>query len=378
MKNILLIYNPKAGDTTFRFSLDRFIEIFSEKGYEVRVFRSRVPGDMAEYIQQKQMGQTEAIMVAGGTGTVNEVVAAMLEQKIDLPLGIVPAGTENEYARCLGFEGELEENLKALFAMEETRVDVGKAGDRYFVDCCSAGTFSSVTAVSNDVRNAFGKMAGYMKGAISFKKLKPMKLQIEADGKRYTGVFACFILANEAIRKNGHLSTGKFTLIATKGNQLGGEAKYLEKDYPIGQTIIRKGVVCAEDGIGEVEKGVLRLSSDHFDIRVLESEIPVQTQIDGEWGPDLPLEVTILPQALRVFYNPVERQAHFARKEKARLPEIQPSKMFHVEHSDKTEKKEKKKAHKEKKEKKSKKDKEEVTEEKNVPRGTSPQELTEG
>ena len=54
MKNILLIYNPKAGDTTFRFSLDRFIEIFSEKGYEVRVFRSRVPGDMAEYIQKKQ------------------------------------------------------------------------------------------------------------------------------------------------------------------------------------------------------------------------------------------------------------------------------------------------------------------------------------
>ena len=356
MKNILLIYNPKAGDTTFRFSLDRFIEIFSEKGYEVRVFRSRVPGDMAEYLQKKQMGQTEAIMVAGGTGTVNEVVAAMLEQKIDLPLGIVPAGTENEYARCLGFDGELEENLKDLFAMEETRVDVGKAGDRYFVDCCSAGTFSSVTAVSSDVRNAFGKMAGYMKGAISFKKLKPMKLQIEADGKRYTGVFACFIVANEAIRKNGHLSTGKFTLIATKENRLGGEAKYLERDYPVGQTVIRKGVVCAVDGIGEIEKGVLRLSSDHFDIKVLESQGPVQTLIDGEWGPDLPLEVEILPQALRVFYNPVERQTRFARKEKMKLPEI-PSEMFHVEHSEKKDKKEKKKSRKDKKNKK-----EEITE----------------
>jgi len=44
MKDILLIYNPKAGDTTFRFSLDRFIEIFSEKQWEIRVFRSRRAG----------------------------------------------------------------------------------------------------------------------------------------------------------------------------------------------------------------------------------------------------------------------------------------------------------------------------------------------
>ena len=165
MKNIILIYNPKAGDTTFRFSLDRFIEIFSEKDYEVRVFRSRMPGDMATFLEQTDFHDTEAVMVAGGTGTINEVVGAMIRQKIDLPVGIVPAGTENEYARYLGFNGELEDNLKALFAMTEITVDVGRVGDSYFVDSLCVGTLSTISAVSSEMRNAFGKMANPLHAA---------------------------------------------------------------------------------------------------------------------------------------------------------------------------------------------------------------------
>lgn len=320
MNNIILIYNPKAGDASFRFSLDRFIEIFSEKDLEVRIFRSKVPGDMAEYLEQTDFRHTQAIMVAGGTGTVNEVVGAMMRQKIDLPVGIVPAGTENEYARWLGFDGDLEENLKSLFAMIETTVDIGRIGDNYFVDSLGAGTFSSISSVSSDARNAFGKMANYMKGAVSIQKLKPMKLQIESGDKRYTGVFSSFILANEAIRKYGPLSTGTFTLIATKSNKLGREFKYLRKDYPKGETLVRKDTVIT-DGVGEVEKGVLRIPGKHFLIRVLDEDNPVRTQIDGERGPALPAEVEILPHALRVYYNPVSRQERFEKKQR-NVPDV--------------------------------------------------------
>ncbi len=314
MKNIILIYNPKAGDTTFRFSLDRFIEIFSEKDYEVRVFRSRVPGDMATFLEQTDFHDTEAVMVAGGTGTINEVVGAMIRQKIDLPVGIVPAGTENEYARYLGFNGELEDNLKALFAMTEITVDVGRVEDSYFVDSLCVGTLSTISAVSSEMRNAFGKMANYMKGAISINKLKSMKLQIETGDKRYTGIFTSFIIANEAIRKPGPLSTGKFTLIATRSTKLGREFRYLEKDYPEGQTIIRKNVISAVDGIGEVEKGVLRLTGHDFKIRIMDDDTPIHAELDGEPGPKMPINVEILPHALRVFYNPIGRDEQFKKK----------------------------------------------------------------
>ena len=295
MKNIILIYNPKAGDTTFRFSLDRFIEIFSEKDYEVRVFRSRMPGDMATFLEQTDFHDTEAVMVAGGTGTINEVVGAMIRQKIDLPVGIVPAGTENEYARYLGFNGELEDNLKALFAMTEITVDVGRVGDSYFVDSLCVGTLSTISAVSSEMRNAFGKMANYMKGVVSINKLKSMKLQIETGDKRYTGVFTSFIIANEAIRKPGPLSTGKYTLIATRSTKLGREFRYLEKDYPEGQTILRKNVISAVDGIGEVEKGVLRLTGHDFKIRIMDDDtlpnedalyvlFKADEKLNGKWG----------------------------------------------------------------------------------------------
>ena len=318
MKAILLIYNPKAGDTTFRFSLDRFIEIFSKKAYEIRIFRSCRPGDMAEYLLQADLTSVGAIMVAGGTGTVSEVVGAVVGQKIALPVGIIPAGTENELAKYLGFTGDLEENLKALYEMHEGRVDVGKIGDQYFVDLCGAGTFSSISNVSTDIRTAFGKIASYMKGAVSFQKLKSRKLYIETGGKRYIGTFSSFIAANEALYRDGSLSEGTLTFVATRGNMLGGEGKYLGKDY---QDEHDTAHLHDNHGVGEIEKGVLRLVGTEFKIEA-ESDDPLPMEIDGESGlMQLPMTITVLPAALRVFYSPEGRDALFLKKRKAKEAE---------------------------------------------------------
>lgn len=257
-------------------------------------------------------------MVAGGTGTVSEVVGAVVRQKIDLPVGIIPAGTENELARYLGFTGDLEENLKALYEMHEGRIDVGQIGDQYFVDLCGAGTFSSISNVSTDIRTAFGKIASYMKGAVSFQKLKSRKLFIETGGKRYIGTFSSFIVANEALYRDGALSDGTFTFVATRGNMLGGEGKYLGKDYQDEAAAQKAG---EENGIGEIEKGVLRLVGTQFRIDA-ESEEPLPMEIDGESGlMQLPMTIEVLPGALRIFYSPEGRDALFQRKRKAKEAE---------------------------------------------------------
>lgn len=290
MRDILLIYNPKAGDASFRFSLDRFIEIFSVKNWEVLVFRSRAQGDVETYVAGCDLALTEAIFVAGGTGTINEVVNAMIRRGVRLPIGIIPAGTENEFARKLGFGKDLEANLQAVFKMMPISVDVGEANGRFFVDCLSSGTLNAMTNVSADAKNTFGPLAYYLAGLRNVNRMTRRKLEI-TDGKNtYRGYFSNFSIFNENVMYEPRRADGRFTLIAGRGTSFSSEPRNASQ---------------YRGRVGLIDENTVRLVDSHFQIRVIDDEPkPVRTALDGDTGPDLPLKVQIYPAALDFFYNP--------------------------------------------------------------------------
>lgn len=297
MKDIILIYNPKAGDTYFRFSLDRFIEIFSEKEYEIRVFRSRRIGDMAEYLKECDLTQTQAIFVAGGGGTINEVVNAMMEMECKIPVGVIPAGTDNDFAKSLGFGNDLEENLQALSAMVPMSVDVARANGRYFVNICSAGTFASLANVSSDMKNSMGRMAYWVKGVGILSKIHKMNLCIEVDGVKYEDVYVFFMILNARLRRRDpetirqNLTDGKYDLIAVKIGGISNIARVMMQ-------IVRKEPIR--------EKDILYLRGTNFRISLKDGEkqVGIPTEIDGEEGCGLPMEVDVLNGAMSFFIHP--------------------------------------------------------------------------
>ena len=82
-KDILLLYNPKAGDTFFRFELERFLNVFGDMGCTVRIFRSQYIGDMAACIRRSNMDELGLIIAAGGDGkttTTINLAACMAER----------------------------------------------------------------------------------------------------------------------------------------------------------------------------------------------------------------------------------------------------------------------------------------------------------
>ncbi len=297
MKDIILIYNPKAGDTYFRFSLDRFIEIFSEKEYEIRIFRSRRVGDMAEYLKQCNLSLTQAIFVAGGDGTINEVVNAMMEMDCKIPVGVIPAGTDNAFAKSLGFGNDLEENLQALSAMIPMAVDVARVNGRYFVNVCSAGSFASLVNISSDMKNSMGRMAYWVKGMGVLSKIHKMNLCIEVDGVQYEDQFIFFMIINARLRRQDRetirqkLSDGKYDLIAVKIGGLSNIARVMMQ-------VVKKEPI--------QEKDILYLRGTDFKISLKdEDDSPnIPTEIDGEKGCSLPMRVQVLKEAMTFFINP--------------------------------------------------------------------------
>ena len=97
MKKAVFLYNTQSGKGRIAASVDAICAVFREHGYDIRpqgIDFAKNPFDGNETI--------DLMVAAGGDGTVNYVVNSMKRKGLDIPVGVVPAGTANDFAGALG------------------------------------------------------------------------------------------------------------------------------------------------------------------------------------------------------------------------------------------------------------------------------------
>ena len=127
-----LIVNPSSGDG----GLDELLAAARERGIETYVLRDG--DDLAEIARA---ADAEALAMAGGDGSLAVVAQAALDR--DLPFACIPFGTRNHFARDVGLDRD--DPIAALAALvdgRETRIDVGRANDRLFLNNVSFGVYA--------------------------------------------------------------------------------------------------------------------------------------------------------------------------------------------------------------------------------------------
>jgi diacylglycerol kinase family enzyme len=131
----VLVINPGAG--TDDPSADELAEAARSRGIEVRLLAE---GD--DVVELARSAEAEMLGAAGGDGTVASVASVAVER--DLPFVVIPYGTRNHFARDLGLD--LDDPVAALeaFEGEERRVDVGRVGERRFLNNVSLGAYASL------------------------------------------------------------------------------------------------------------------------------------------------------------------------------------------------------------------------------------------
>ncbi len=128
-----LIVNPRSG--TASPGTDELLAAAAERGVRTHVLRE---GDDLEALARD--ADADALGMAGGDGSRAPVAAAALER--GLPFVCVPFGTRNHFARDVGLDRD--DPLAALAAFDgiERRVDVGRVGDRLFLNNVSLGLYA--------------------------------------------------------------------------------------------------------------------------------------------------------------------------------------------------------------------------------------------
>ncbi len=133
-RSICFIINPVAGFKKDKSALIDFLKHQFQE-YRLNIYQTKGRGDATEAAAAAVQDAYETVVAVGGDGTVNEVAAALVQT--DTRLGILPIGSGNGLARSLNIPSHYRRAVDILKQGSVRRIDVGRAGHRYF--CAVAG-----------------------------------------------------------------------------------------------------------------------------------------------------------------------------------------------------------------------------------------------
>lgn len=197
MKKALLVYNPFSGNRNVPKKLDYIIERFMEK--DILTVPCRISGN--ERITAAELLKNDEysfVVVSGGDGTVNFIINILLKNGIDLPIGIIPSGTCNDFARSLNIPTDIRKCLDIILSGNIARIDAGLLNDdMYFLNTCAGGNFVDASYnTNNELKRNFGPLAYYLKALGELTSLKPVELKITTDNETIRKEFLLFLVLN--------------------------------------------------------------------------------------------------------------------------------------------------------------------------------------
>ena len=290
MKKIMLLYNPIAGDGNFTDKLDDIVKIHQTEGFDI--IKHEVNNDLdINKLLLESVDDCSYILVAGGDGTVNTLVNALMKLKIDIPIGILPTGTANDLATHLGIPGDIIEACKQIMNSTSDKIDVGKINDDYFINVACLGLFTEVSQKTDiSMKNNLGKLAYYLKGIQQIPNFKKIPIKVKSKEFNYEGDIYIILILNGNLTGNmdiaykASVTDGKLDVILVNPESL------LDV-FPLILKLIMKNHL--DDPVG-----LKYFQTDEILIETEMKDIP--TDIDGEYGPELPLRISCIKKGLSV------------------------------------------------------------------------------
>lgn len=228
MKKLLFIINPKAGRTAIKNDLFEIIMTFSKAGYEVITYPTTGPDD-AERKVIAEGKNYDLVVCAGGDGTLDNTVCGYMKMgDIKVPLGYIPAGTTNDFARSLRISRKPLEAARQIVNGEVARIDVGRLNEKYFIYIAAFGIFTDISySTKQSLKKVMGHSAYLVEAVKKLANFKTYVIEANFDGAVVTGEYIygmitnSFSVAGFKIRGAKHvvLDDGRFDCMLVKKPQ---------------------------------------------------------------------------------------------------------------------------------------------------------------
>lgn len=183
---LFIVHNAGAGARAGDACLQRILAVLRAAGHPHECVN--VPGAGIEEVMREGVALARrhegALVIAGGDGTISAAVQQALPAGV--PLGVIPVGTFNYFARSHGIPLDLEAATRVLLDAAVVPVPVGLVNDRYFVVNASVGLYAESLADREAFKQRFGRsravalLAGV---ATLLRSQRSWQVQLEAAGR---------------------------------------------------------------------------------------------------------------------------------------------------------------------------------------------------
>lgn len=194
-KRLLMIVNPCAGMRRGIRALPKLHRIFETAGYHVSDYITTCRGDGERLAAE--IYDIDLLVCVGGDGTLNELISGAMKSSHRIPIGYIPAGSTNDFARSLGIPHSFWQAARNIAAGKTAPLDIGEFGDRHFSYIASFGAFSKTSySVPQRMKNLFGHAAYILRGIADVTDIRPLKIRIETGDRVIEDTFIFGAVSN--------------------------------------------------------------------------------------------------------------------------------------------------------------------------------------
>ena len=148
--SIAVIVNARAGSATGPGIGNELANVFHAAGHNAEIIALQAGQDPVDVARQAS-ARASIVVAAGGDGTVNSVVAGIIDSPA--ALGVLPLGTLNHFAKALHIPSDLPKAVAVVVAGHIGYVDVGQVNDDVFVNNSSIGIYPSIVDAREALRS---------------------------------------------------------------------------------------------------------------------------------------------------------------------------------------------------------------------------------
>lgn len=181
------------------------------KGHLVEAMVTFQEGDAAAHAANAAKRGVDVVAAVGGDGTVNEVINGL--DGFDTPLGIIPVGTANDFARQVGIPADADHAMDVILRRKPRRLDTASLNGRRFLNVSTGGVGAEATAETPaEAKESFGPMAYAISGMRKFANFRRNHGRFVGDGFAYEGDFVMFAVGLTRSAGGGHLVTPRASM----------------------------------------------------------------------------------------------------------------------------------------------------------------------
>jgi diacylglycerol kinase (ATP) len=195
-KSVIVIYNPNARKGKIKDVMPYIQQRLATKFKPCDTVQTKSAEDMIE-LARKNAEKYDCIVVAGGDGSIHNVINGVKQSKGRPTLGFLPYGTVNDVCRTLNVPKDLDKAIDVILRGETIKYDIMQEGDNYMIYTFAGGMFVSTSfKTGTGMKRVLGKIAYFLTGAKQLFSMRTLPLTVTIDGERHHGRYIMMMVLN--------------------------------------------------------------------------------------------------------------------------------------------------------------------------------------